>query len=48
MINELFEQKGDGPQKELLEACKCFTQFLSAKEFVQLINNVCGQKELKV
>ncbi len=41
-------KKGDGPKQELIDALKSVTQFHTAQEFQQLINNLCVEKELKV
>ena len=41
-------KKGDGPKSELIEALKGITQFHTAQEFHQFINNLCVEKELKV
>ena len=41
-------KKGDGPKAELMESFKTLTQFLTAQELDQLINNICAEKELKV
>jgi transcriptional adapter 2-beta len=41
-------KKGDGPKQELMDALKCVTQFHTAQEFHQFINNLCVEKELKV
>lgn len=41
-------KKGDGPKQELIDALKPVTQFNTAQEFSQFINNLCTEKELKV
>lgn len=41
-------KRGDGPKAELIDALKGVTQFHTAQEFHQFINNVCVEKELKV
>ena len=41
-------KQGDGPKKELIEALRCFNQFLTAQEFHQFVNTLCVGKELKV
>ncbi len=41
-------KKGDGPKQEIMEAMKSLTQFCTAQEFHNLINNLCIEKELKV
>ena len=41
-------KKGDGPKAELIEALKGMTQFHTAQEFHQFVNNICVEKELKV
>ncbi len=41
-------KKGDGPKQELIDSLKPMTQFFTAQEFSQCINNLCVAKELKV
>ena len=41
-------KKGDGPKQEVLDAMKGLTQFCTAQEYHQFVNNVCMEKELKV
>jgi len=41
-------KKGDGPKSELIEALKGVTQFHTAQEFHQFVDNLCVEKELKV
>lgn len=41
-------KKGDGPKSELIEALKGITQFHTAQEFSQFVDNLCVEKELKV
>jgi len=41
-------KKGDGPKKEIMDAMKSLTQFLTAQEFNNLISNLCIEKEMKV
>ena len=40
--------KGDGPKQEIIDSMKSVTQFCTAQEFHNLINNLCVGKELKV
>jgi len=41
-------KKGDGPKKEIMDAMKSLTQFLTAQEFNNLVSNLCIEKEMKV
>lgn len=41
-------KKSDGPKQELIQALKPLTQYNTAQEYCQLINNLCTEKELKV
>lgn len=41
-------KKGDGPKQEIMDAMKSMTQFCTAQEFHNFINNICVEKELKV
>jgi transcriptional adapter 2-beta len=41
-------KRGDGPKQELIDAMKTLTQFFTAQEFQQFVNNLCVEKELKV
>ena len=41
-------KKSDGPKQELIESLKPLTQYNTAQEYYQLINNLCVEKELKV
>lgn len=40
--------KGDGPKQEIIDSLKSVTQFCTAQEFHNLVNNLCVGKELKV
>ena len=40
--------KGDGPKQEIMEKMKGLTQFCTAQEYMNLIENLCIEKEMKV
>ena len=40
--------KGEGPRQELMDSLRPLTQFYTAQEFSQFVNNLCVEKELKV
>jgi len=40
--------KGDGPKQEIIDNLRSLTQFCTAQEFHNLVNNLCVGKELKV
>ena len=47
-ILKIKKQGTEGPKQELIDALKPFCQFSTCREFKNIVDNLCFEKELKV